>query len=136
MKHFLPGLLLLISGFSYSQKYALIDKKMSIPLSYINTVTLEHSYKNLFAVEKDKLTQFLNEVEKICSLLSNKAKPKLKPIDFFVGSTRFVGLPISLSAEKRLDVVLTTDCETTKVYMHLSDANMSNSKNVFLLKPG
>ena len=134
MKRFLPVLLLLlISGFCYSQKYVLIDKKMSQPLSYTNTVTLEHSYKNMFAVERDKLPQFIAEVEKISAILSDKKKPKPEAIDLPVGKTRFAGLKIPLAAEERLDVVLTTDCDGTKVNMHLSDAKLSNSNNAFFI---
>ena len=133
MKHLLPGFLLLISGFCYSQKYVLIDKKMSQPLSYTNTVTLEHSYKNMFAVERDKLPQFIAEVEKISAILSDKKKPKPEAIDLHVGKTRFAGLKIPLAAEERLDVVLTTDCDGTKVNMHLSDAKLSNSNNAFFI---
>jgi len=133
MKHFLPVFLLLISGICYSQKYVLIDKKMSQPLSYTNTVTLEHSYKNLFAIEKDKIKQFIAEVEKIALLLSDKKKPKPESMDIHVGKTRFAGLKIPLTAEERLDVVLTTDCDGTKVNMHLSDAKLSNANNAFFI---
>lgn len=133
MKHFLPTFLLLISTFCYSQKYVLIDKKMALPLSYTNTVTLEHSYKNLFAVEKDNIHQFIAEVEKIAAMLTDKKKPKPEAIDLNVGKTRFVGLKISLSTEERLDVVLTTDCDGTKVSMHLSDAKLSNANNAFFI---
>jgi hypothetical protein len=133
MKHFLPVFLLLISASCYSQKYVLIDKKMSQPLTYTNTVTLEHSYKNLFAVEKDKLSQFLAEVEKIAVLLSDKKKSKPEAVNLSVGKTRFAGLKIPLTAEERLDVVLTTDCDGTRVNMHLSDAKISNANNAFFI---
>ena len=133
MKHFLPGFLLLISSFSYSQKYALIDKKMSQPVTYTNKVTLEHSYKNLFAVEKDKLPQVIAEMEKIVTILTDKKKPKPEMIDLNVGKTNFKGLKIPLSAEERMDIVLTTDCDGTKINMHLSDAKISNANNAFFI---
>jgi hypothetical protein len=133
MKHLLLALSLLISTISYSQKYVLIDKKMSEPLAYTNTVTLQHSYKNFFAVEKDKIKQFLLEVEKISAILTDKKKPKPESLEFNVGKTRFVGIKIPLAAEERLDVVLTTDCDGNKIYMHLSDAKISNANNAFFI---
>jgi len=133
MKYFLPAFLLLLAGFTYSQKYVLIDKTMAQPLSYTNTVTLQHSYKKLFAVERDKLPQFVAEVEKIVAMLSDKKKTKPESLDFNVGKTRFVGLKVPASAEERLDVVLTTDCDGTKLYMHLSDAKISNANNIFFI---
>ena len=132
MKKILPVILLMLSGFSYPQKYVLIDKKMSAPLSYTNTVTLEHSYKNLFAVEHNKIHQFITEVEKIAAELSNK-KAKPEAIDFNVGQTHFFGVKVPLAAEERLDVVLTTNCDGTKMTMHLSDAKISNANNAFFI---
>jgi hypothetical protein len=133
MKHFLPALLLLITGVCQAQKYVLIDKKMSQPLTYTNSVTLEHSYKNLFAVEKDKLPQFIAQLEKVVTILADKKKPKPESMDVMIGKTRFAGIKIPLSAEERMDIVLTTDCDGTKVNMHLSDAKISNANNVFFI---
>ncbi|MDB5221620.1 MAG: hypothetical protein JWN83_287 [Chitinophagaceae bacterium] len=131
MKHFLPAFLFLISNFCFSQKYVLIDKRMALPISYTNIVTLEHSYKNLFAVEKEKIHQFIAEVEKIAVMLSDKNKAKPEAFDFYVGKTRFTGLKVPLSVEERLDVVLCSDFDGTKVNMHLSDAKSSNASNAF-----
>ena len=131
MKHFLLALLLLASGIGYSQKYVLIDKRMSQPLAYTNTVTLQHSYKDLFAVEKDKLPQFIAELEKIAAML--KKKPLPESFDISIGKTRFIGLKIPLAAEERMDIVLSTDCDGTKVNMHLSDAKIGNSSNLYYI---
>lgn len=133
MKPFLPVFLLLISAVCFSQKYVLIDKNMALPLSYTNTVTVQNNHNNLFPVEKKLLPQFIAEVEKIGILLSDKKKPKPESIDLNIGQTRFVGLKVSLSAEERLDVVITTDCEGTKINMHLSDAKLSNANNAFFI---
>ncbi len=133
MKYFLPALLLLISTFCYSQKYILIDKRMTQPISFTNTVTQEHSYKNLFPVEKEKISQFIAELEKIGATLSNKKTQKPEAIDVSVGKTKFIGVIVPLSAEERLDVALTTDCDGIKVSMHLSDAKLSNARNAFFI---
>lgn len=133
MKHFLPGFLLLISGFCYSQKYTLIHKSMAQPVFHANSVTVEHTYKNFFAVERSTIKQFIAEVEKIALILSDKKKPKPQSLETFVGKTRFVGIKVPLPVEERFDVVLTTDCDGTKVYMHLSDAKISNARNAFFI---
>ena len=133
MKHFIPLFALLISNVCFSQKYVLIDKKMSSPVTYTNTVTLEHSYKNFFAVEKEKIHEFVAEMEKISAILTDKTKPKPDHLEMNIGKTKIVGVKIPLSAEERFDVVLTTDCDGTKVNMHLSDAKISNANNVFFI---
>ena len=133
MKNLLLLFLLFISTFCFSQKYVLIDKRMTQPISYTNTVTQEHSYKNLFPVEKDKIHQFIAEVEKIGAMLSDKNKNKAEPFDLYIGKTRFVCVKIPLAREERLDVVLTSDCDGTKITMHLSDAKISNVNNAFFI---
>lgn len=133
MKNIFTALLTLLSGFCFSQKYVLIDKKISQPISYTNTVTIENSYKNLFAVEKDKLSQFIAELEKISSTLTDKKKLKPEAINLTIGSTRFVGVKVPLAKEERMDVVLTTDCGGTTVSMHLCDSKVSNARNAYFI---
>jgi hypothetical protein len=131
MKHILFFFLLFSSAFCYSQKYVLIDKKMTVPVTYTNTVTVEHSLKNLFPVEKDKVHEFISEVEKIGAMLSGKTKTE--SFDLYVGNVRFAGVKIPLAKEERLDVVLTADCDGTKIKMHLIDAKISNVNNAFFI---
>ena len=124
---------LLLTGFSYSQKYILLDKQMSAPVAYTNNVTLQQSYKDYFAVESDKIHPFIAAVEKIAAQLGNTKKPLPEMFDFYVGKTRFYALKVPLAKEKRLDVVLTTDCNGTKVTMHLCDAKISNASNAYFI---
>jgi len=133
MKHFLTAALLLISGIGFSQKYVLIDKNISLPLSYSNIVTLEHSHKHLFPVETTQLKKFITELEKIVVFLTDKSKRKPYAFDYNIGKTRFVGLKISLAKEERLDVVISTDCDGTKIFMHISDSKISNASNAYFI---
>jgi len=133
MKLFLLLFLLLISGIGYSQKYVLIDKRISSPLSYTNSVTLEHSHKNLFPVENTQVRRFISELEKISEFLTDTKKLKSQAFDFSIGNTRFVGLKVSLLKEDRLDVVISTNCEGIRIFMHLSDSNISNARNAYFI---
>jgi hypothetical protein len=135
MKIILYALLftLTLSGFSYSQKYVLLDKQMSQPVSYTDKVTMEHSYKNLFPVEREKIHQFVAELEKLGADLGNPKKPLPETFDFNVGKTQFRGLKVGLAKENRMDIVLTTDCDGIKVPMHLSDAKISNANNAYFI---
>lgn len=115
-----------------AQKFALLDKTMSLPLSYTNTVTIKDEYRNMFAVEKEKLPEFLSAIDKIESQILKKEIPET--FTFYIGSTRFYGLKIPLKTEDRMDVVLTTDCGNQKISMHLSDGKVSNASNIFFIK--
>jgi hypothetical protein len=125
---------LFISGICSAQKYVLIDKKMSVPVSYTDKVTMRDDYKELFAVEKKSITQFLKEIENISKQLVDKKKAKPESFDYKIGITHFHGLKVPLSIEERIDVVLTSDCGDIKTSIHLADAKSSNANNAFFIK--
>lgn len=132
MKRFLPLILLLLTGFSYSQKYVLIDKKMSLPVTYSDNVTIQDNYKGYFAIEKEKINDVISQVDKISALLSNP-KQKKESFSYKIGSTSFTGLLVSLAEEERLDVVMITDCGQVKTILHLCDAKISNVNNAYYI---
>ena len=133
MKYFLLIFFILINTICSAQKYALVDKQLSLPVIYANTVTIQDNYKGYFPVEKNKLNEFIIEVEKIGKLLNDPRKPKPETIDFNVGSTTFHGLRVPLAAEERMDIVISTDYGVSKTTMHLSDAKLSNAKNAHFI---
>ena len=133
MKLILSILFILLSTGCFAQKYALIDKNMSLPVTYTNTITVQDNYKGYFAVEKEKLNEFIAEVEKIAKILLDTIKRKPETINVNVGSTTIRGLRVPLAKEERMDVVITTDYGTSKVTMHLADAKVSNSSNAFFI---
>ncbi|MEP6615697.1 MAG: hypothetical protein ABJA57_03925 [Ginsengibacter sp.] len=133
MKLFLLLTLVLSSVLCNAQKYILIDKKMRMPLAYTDNVTVVHSYKGYFAVEKIKVKQVLAEIEKIAQKLST-GNIVDDSFNYKVGRTSFVGLKIPLAKDERYDVVLSTDCGQIKSRMHLSDAKITNSSNAYYIK--
>lgn len=132
MRNFIPVILILLSTAASAQKYALLDKKMSLPVTYKDAVTTEDNFKGYFPVDKSKIKEFITEVDKIAKLLTeNKKKPE--GFEFLVGSTTFHGLRVPLATEERMDVVLSTDCGPSKITMHLSDAKLANASNVYFI---
>ncbi len=69
--------LFLLSSVCSAQKYVLIDKTMSLPIIFSNTITTEDKLKGYFPVEKIKMNELINEIDKIARLLtdSNTKKP-------------------------------------------------------------
>lgn len=134
MKFFLFIIFLGITGICFSQKYVLLDKTMAQPISYTNTVTAQHTFNDLFVVEKDKINQFITEIERIAAKLTDKKNALPDVINFNLGRTKFFGVRVRNSKENRLDVVLTTNCEGVKVMMHLCDPQISNASNAYFIK--
>ena len=62
MKYFLLIFFVLINTVCSAQKYALVDKQLSLPVIYANTMTVQDNYKGYFPVEKNKLNEFVVEV--------------------------------------------------------------------------
>jgi hypothetical protein len=133
MKHFLYVGFILLSSVCSAQKYVLIDKTMSLPITYSNTITTEDNFKGYFPVEKIKINEFINEIDKIARLLTDSSTKKPEAFKFNVGSTTFNGLKVPLAAEERLDVTLTTEYGTSKISMHLSDPKISNASNAYFI---
>jgi hypothetical protein len=129
LKIYLLLIITSIAGSSYSQKYALLDKNMIAPFTYSNSVSLQHSYQNLFPVEKDKLSVFVTELEKIVKELNDKKIPN--SYEFNIGATNFKMLKIPLQNEERMDLMLTTTADKASVNMHLVDGKNSNVTNAY-----
>lgn len=132
---FLTSTLLLLSLITYSssaQKYALLDKKMVKPIIYTDLVSMQHSQEGYFPVEKDRLHEFIKELEKINTQLS---EPRMRGNGFTssVGSTVFKALKIKFGKEDRLDVTMITNCGNIAVNMHLTDASSSTWRNSFYI---
>jgi hypothetical protein len=119
--------------YTNGQKYVLLDKTMTVPPSYTNTVTITDDYRKMFAIEKSNLPAFLSMMDKLNKMLTGNY-----PLGVFEFSldrnTRFSGMKITVKKEDRMDVVLISDCITYKFKMHLCDSRLSNSINSFYIK--
>ncbi len=134
MKHFLYVGFILLSSICSAQKYVLIDKTMSLPITYSNTITtIEDNFKGYFPVEKTKINEFINEIDKIARLLSDSKTKKPEAFKFNIGSTTINGMRVPLAVEERMDVILTTNYGPSKITMHLSDAKLSNASNAYFI---
>ena len=133
MKYFLYVGFILLPTVCSAQKYVLIDKTMNLPVTFSNIITTEDNFKGYFPVEKIKINEFINELDKIARLLADNNTKKPEAFNFNIGSTTFKGVKVPLAKEERMDVTLTTDYGTTQITMHLSDAQISNASNAYFI---
>lgn len=133
MKHIFLLFLCFHILYAGAQKYVLLDRTMSVPPSYANTVTIMDDYKKMFAIEKRNLPAFLTMMDKLNKMLTGNYP--LGVFEFYLDkNTRFTGMKITVKKEDRMDVLLTSDCITHKFTMHLCDARLSNSINSSYMK--
>ncbi len=133
MKHLLFGIFMLCSAYCSAQKYALVDKKMNLPVTYANTLRAADAYKGYFPIEKVNIKKVITEIENIAGLIKDSTKKLPEKLDITIGSTTLHGLRVQLSTEDRIDIVLTTSYGTSKSTMHLCDTKISNTSNAFFI---
>ena len=133
MKHIFLLFWCFLILYTNGQKYVLLDKTMSVPPSYANTVTIMDDYRKMFAIEKSNLPAFLVMMDKLNAMLTGNYP--LGVFEFYLDrNTRFSGMKITVKKEDRMDVLLTSDCITYTFKMHLCDARLSNSINLSYMK--
>ncbi|HET7118497.1 MAG TPA: hypothetical protein VFI29_18520 [Hanamia sp.] len=117
---------------SNAQKYILLDKTMSQPAFYSNTISVSEKFNGFFPVGKQEIGRFIEALEEILKRLSSdKITGKAK--QYQIGCIRFSGVVIGLSSGDRLDYVLTSTCENVRITMHLSDAKLNNENNAYFI---
>lgn len=133
MKYFLFAALLVLTTYCSAQKYALVDKSMILPVTYTNAVTAQDNFKGYFPIEKNKLNEFIAEIDKIAGMLNDPKKKRPASFDLSIGNTFIHGLRVDLGTEERIDVILTAEYEDGKSTMHLCDAKISNADNAYFI---
>ena len=133
MKFFLLFFIVIVSVNCKAQKYALLDQHIAQPVTYTNHVTPSDKFNGLFPVETKMLVPFINTLQEIENKLASKG-PLGEAKQYQLGCTKFAGIIVRLASQDRMDYVLTSTCDNVKISMHLCDAKISNSSNVYFIK--
>ena len=132
MKYFFIFIFTFTAFQGKAQKYILLDKAISQPAFYSNTISVAEKFKGFFPVEKKDITRFIEALEEISKKLSSK-KLSGKAKQYQIGCVRFNGVEIPLAYGDRLDYVLTSTCDNVKITMHLCDAKINNANNAYFI---
>ena len=133
MKYILVFAIICCSFQGHAQKYILLDKAISQPAFYSNTILVSEKYKGFFPIEKKDIQKFMEALEEIVQRLSSK-KITGKAKNYLFGCTELKGVAFPLASGERLDYVLTSTCENLRITMHLCDAKLSNEDNAYYIK--
>ena len=117
---------------SMAQKYILLDKAISQPAFYSNTITPLDKFKGFFPVEKKDIGNFIEALTEISRRLSSK-KIIGKAKEYSMVCVRFSGKAIELANGERLDYVLISTCDDIRITMHLCDAKINNVDNAYFI---
>ncbi len=116
-----------------AQKYALLDTRISHPVTFANEVTTSDKMNGLFPVEKKELRRFVGALEEINKQLLTTG-PMGEAKQYKIGCTTFKGLVVPAADNERLDYVITSSCDNVAISMHLSNAKRSNRSNAYFIK--
>jgi hypothetical protein len=133
MKYLLIVVLCLGPVMLHAQKYVLLDKRISRPITTTNEVTSQDKFNGLFPVEKNKLKEFVNALEEIDKLLLANGKGRTAK-QFEIGCIQFTGHVVANEKEERLDYVLNSTCDNVFISMHIADGKISNASNSYFIK--
>jgi hypothetical protein len=132
MKYIFILIFVCAANASHAQKYILLDKAISQPAFYSNTIPVSGKFKGYFPLEKKDIPKFLSALEEIAQRLSSK-KIIGTPKQYVIGCAEFIGHAFPLASGERLDYVLTSSCADIKVSMHLVDAKLGNENNAYFV---
>jgi len=133
MKYLFIIVFVCAAAISKGQKYVLLDQAISQPAVFSDHLNEMEKYKKFFPVPVKDIPQFLNVLQQIADRLS-ESKVTGPAKNYQVGCAQFTGKVFPLSAGERIDYVLTSDCDSIKVTMHLCDAKLSNANNAYFVK--
>ena len=132
IKYFFILLFICASYQCNAQKYILLDKAISQPAIYSNTISVSEKFKGFFPVEKKDIGKFIEVLEEISKRLSSK-KNSGKATQYQIGCVKFTGVLLPLAIGNRLDYVLTSTCDNVRITMHLCDAKINNENNEYFI---
>lgn len=80
-------LLIIHPCFCHSQKYALLDKKMKVPILYTDSVTLEQVRKGFFPVKNESVDTLIANLLFVQDMLSKLQRSKAESFELHSAST-------------------------------------------------
>lgn len=128
---FLSSLILLIGVKSLAQqRYALVDRKLKVPLQLVDTITKEQMIKGFFVVETKNIDTLIGKLEELRARLRRVEIEKYNEVQWSAGTTLLTITAIRKSIADRLNVALSTDTgEGHKYKVYIVDGSLTNNDN-------
>lgn len=135
MKLTLLSMFLLVSVSVFSQRYAVIDRKLKKPLQLADTITRAQMDKGFFVVEKQSLDSLIGKLQLLRERLGTVAREKYDEIKWNVGTTLLTIRVVKWTFGDRFNVALSTDIGSGhNQAFYIIDARYTNKDNATYLK--
>lgn len=112
------------------QRYALIDRKLKVPLQLSDSITKAQMDKGFFVVERKNIDTLIGKLEELQARLKRVEIEKYNEVQWSAGTTILTITAIRKSVADRLNVALSTDIgEGHKYKVYIVDGALTNNDN-------
>lgn len=112
------------------QRYALIDRKLKVPLQQVDTITKAQMDKGFFLVEKANIDTLIGKLKELSARLRRVEIEKYNEVQWTAGKTLLTITAVRRSVADRLNVALSTDTgEGHKYKVYIVDGALTNNDN-------
>jgi hypothetical protein len=112
------------------QRYAIIDRKLKLPVQFADGISDEQLKKGFFAVEKQNIEPLIIKLDSLRKRLRDVARETYDETSLDIGTTRLTVKVIKFPVADRLNVALSTDTGNgyTKEF-YIVDGKLTNNDN-------
>lgn len=133
MKQYAVTAVFVLLGFvATAQKYALIDRTLSQPIHYTDTVSVVDVQKKFFPIEKKELRQFERVLKRIYRQLKDDTLESA-PKQFLLGCVTIDGTTVFVKNSPRYSYTLSFNCDNVSARYLLCDSKLKNTTNAFIV---
>lgn len=130
MKRLLLLFFLFLSLNSFSQRYAIIDRKLKTPLQFVDNIPKGQLDNGFFAVEKQNIGALIAKLDSLSARLRNVVREKYDEDKIIIGTTVLSIKVIKQTFGDRLNISLSTDTDDGyDKSFYIVDAKLTNNDN-------
>lgn len=124
-------LLLLLPVFGIGQgKYALLDKKLKLPILYTDSVTVEQIKKGFFPVENKNIDTLISNLQYLADMVSKRQRAKMQRFELRQASTVFEIERVPFAYGDRYNSRAVTQVGELSAFINILNSNLSNRENM------
>lgn len=125
----------LLPTFSFSQKYALIDRGWQKPIIFADTVTKEQLRQGWYPIYADQLDSLTNLIANFKTIADKGMhRTYLDNEDYKTANIEFEIINVQKAYGDRYDIDMTSITDVAKVKMRVINSQISNHINQYKLK--
>lgn len=129
MKIFITLILICTSIIGFSQKYALMDSKLSIPIIYSDSITVEQVKRGFFPFENKNIDTLIGNLLFLKEMLETRQRAKMESFELHFNNTIIKTSRIPYAYGDRYNSIAESNCDGVIATFNILSHKISNKKN-------